>query len=212
MRIVLSPQAGRSETLTLSRQGDILVINGAPLDLSQVAERATLPAEAIASEWIVGAVTRIEGVLQVTVLLPYADEADEAVRFPAPITVTADGPIVLPTGPSEPVPTAPAIAVDWSQLALYETPAPIVVHVPAHVFFARCSDEEAEALDEVMMGQTLRLRRQWMDPSVVFSSNGELWAILRAAIVDLYGEARADELLADPSASAALVAAEAEPA
>lgn len=95
MRISFSPQR-RVDTLSLSKSGDILTINDTPLDLSGIPDGATLPAEAISNEWIVGPVERIDGVLHVTLALPHGPNPSHAVAFPEPITVTADGPIEVP--------------------------------------------------------------------------------------------------------------------
>lgn len=100
MIISFSPKRS-DETLTLSREGDILNVNGLPIDLSVIPEGATLPAEAIDSDWIVDAVERIDGVLHVTVVLPFSAGASEALRFPRPVTVMADGPVAVPHDPEQ---------------------------------------------------------------------------------------------------------------
>lgn len=89
------------DTLTVSRAGDVLTINGDPVDLSPVPEGATLPAGAIDNEWIVGPVERIDGVLHLTLLLPHGPDPSPAVAFPEPITVTGDGPVAVPQDPQE---------------------------------------------------------------------------------------------------------------
>lgn len=92
MRISFSPQR-RDDTLTVSKAGDVLTINGEPFDLSCVPDGATLPVEAIDSDWIVGPVERIDGVLHITLLLPHGPDPSQAVASPEPMTVTEDGPI-----------------------------------------------------------------------------------------------------------------------
>ena len=82
--------------LTLHRKGDVLTINGHALDFGPLPEGASLPADAIASPWIAGPVTRAGGVLHVTVMLPHGANAPEATRFPMPLTLTVDGPVELP--------------------------------------------------------------------------------------------------------------------
>jgi len=105
MHIKLSPFR-LDETLTASRAGDVLTLNGEAFDFSPLPEGATLPAEAIDSEWIVGPVSRIDGDLHLTLRLPHGPNPSQAVAFPAPIRVTADGPIDLPFDPppAEPEP------------------------------------------------------------------------------------------------------------
>lgn len=96
MHITLSP-VRLDETLTATRAGDVLTLNGEPFDFSALPEGGTLPAEAIDSEWIVGPVSRIDGELHLTLRLPHGPNPSQAVAFPEPIHVTEDGPIPLPT-------------------------------------------------------------------------------------------------------------------
>lgn len=95
MLIKLSPQRSDSQ-LTLERQNDTLIINGERFDFTELPDGATLPKAAIDSDVIISDVERINGVLHLTVLLPHGHNAPESTRFPAPITVTADGAIELP--------------------------------------------------------------------------------------------------------------------
>ena len=79
--------------LTAAREagpGGIVVINGAEVDL------ATYDAAAAPDPWIAGQPVQEGGVWQVTLILPHGPDAPEAVRYPAPITVTGDGPVTLP--------------------------------------------------------------------------------------------------------------------
>ena len=95
MHIKLSPQR-RDDTLTVSRQGDTLIINGQTFDLWAIPDGATLPADAIDCEYIISDVERIDGVLHLTLVLPHGANAPEETRFPEPILVTEDGEIELP--------------------------------------------------------------------------------------------------------------------
>jgi hypothetical protein len=81
---------------TVTRSGDTLTIDGESFDFSGVPDGATLPAEAIASDWFPGPVERIVGVLHLTLRLSHGANAPESTRFPAPITLTQDGPVELP--------------------------------------------------------------------------------------------------------------------
>lgn len=92
-------------TLTATLSGDVLTLNGERFDFSPLHEGATLPAEAIDSDWIVGPVERIDGELHLTLRLPHGPNPSQAVAFPEPIHVTEDGPILLPFDP-EPEPEA----------------------------------------------------------------------------------------------------------
>lgn len=95
MKINFSSQV-REETISITKTGDALTINDVAYDFAQLPENATLPATSVDCEYIVGDVTRVNGDIELTLLLPITPQASEAARFPAPITVTADGPITLP--------------------------------------------------------------------------------------------------------------------
>jgi hypothetical protein len=95
MLINLSPQR-REDILTISKTGETLTINGKPYDFSQLPEGATLPREAIDCEWIVSDVNRINGEIELTILLPHGANASHTARFPEPIIKNDDGQVVLP--------------------------------------------------------------------------------------------------------------------
>ena len=94
-KINLSPQV-RDGTLTVSKSGDALIVNGETYDFSQLTEGSTLPAEAIDSEYFVGEAKRENGDIELTLLLPIGVNATEAQRYSEPITVTSDGAVMLP--------------------------------------------------------------------------------------------------------------------
>ncbi len=100
MQIILSPQR-RDTRLSLSRQGDILTINGQDFNFGPVTDGAILPAAAVQSDWIAGDITRIGGVLQIPVFLPHGTNAPHATLFPSPLLVSADGAITLPAYETE---------------------------------------------------------------------------------------------------------------
>ncbi len=95
MQITLSPQR-RDTAMTLSRTGDTLTINGAVYDFSAVREGETLPQAAAACDWLASDVARIDGVLHLTLILPHGAHAPQETLFPAPLTLTSDGPVTLP--------------------------------------------------------------------------------------------------------------------
>ena len=109
MQVKLSPQR-IDETLTATRVGDVLTLNGEAFDFGPLPEGATLPAEAIDSPWIVGPVSRIDGDLHLTLRLPHGANPSQAVAFPAPLTVLGDGPIPLPFDPKPEVIENPVVA------------------------------------------------------------------------------------------------------
>lgn len=98
MIIKLSP--GRfpldTVTLTLSKKGDVLTINGEDFDFSIIPDGATLPAVGVKSDFIAGDVTRLNGTLTVPIILPIWPNSTEAALFPADIKANADGKITLP--------------------------------------------------------------------------------------------------------------------
>ena len=95
MIITLLPQR-REDTLTLSKQGDTLNINGVGYDFSLLPEGGTLPAEAVGCEYVIGPVERVDGEIQISLIFPHGAEASENVRFPQPIVVNTDGNVELP--------------------------------------------------------------------------------------------------------------------
>ena len=95
MKITLSPQR-RDDTLTVIKQGDTLTINGTAYDFSQLPDGGTLPADAVNCEYVINSVDRVNGELELTLLLPHGANASEAARFPEPIINPADGELELP--------------------------------------------------------------------------------------------------------------------
>jgi len=95
MKINLSPQR-RDDTLTVIKQGDVLTINGAEYDFTDLPDGGTLPADAVDSEFVIGSVDRVNGEIELTLLLPHGPNASEAARFPQPIVDPADGEVELP--------------------------------------------------------------------------------------------------------------------
>jgi hypothetical protein len=95
MQITFSPTR-RDTPMALSRSGDTLTINGEVFDFSPLPEGATLPPEAIASDWFAGPVERVDGALRLTLVLPHGANAPEETRFPAPVAMTGDGPVPMP--------------------------------------------------------------------------------------------------------------------
>ena len=95
MLINLSPTRS-DKILSISKSGDILTINGVPYDFSQLPNGATLPREAINCEFIVSDVNRVNGEIELTILLPHSANASHEARFPEPINMTTNGQVVLP--------------------------------------------------------------------------------------------------------------------
>jgi hypothetical protein len=84
----------RDDVLEVYKNGDKLTINGQEFDFTQLPEGATLPNDAIDCEWIVSDVSRINGKLELTILLPHEKDAPYEKRFPEPIVNPENGRIV----------------------------------------------------------------------------------------------------------------------
>jgi hypothetical protein len=95
MLINLSPIRD-DRTLNITKTADTLTINGVPYDFSQLPNGATLPREAIDCEFIISDVSRINGEIELTILLPHGANASHEARFPEPIIKNDDGQVVLP--------------------------------------------------------------------------------------------------------------------
>lgn len=95
MRVSFSPQR-RDGILAVSKLGDILTVNGEAFDFSLVPDGATVPAGEVPCEWIVGPIERIEGDLQLTLLLPHSPKPSAAVAHPAPLIDPPDGQLAIP--------------------------------------------------------------------------------------------------------------------
>lgn len=95
MIINLSPFRS-DDSLTLSKAGDILTINGEEFDFSRMVDGDTLPLGSISSQWFGGPVDRIGTELQLTIRLPLPINYSQAQAFPVPQVILRDGEIHLP--------------------------------------------------------------------------------------------------------------------
>ena len=95
MHIKLTPQRSDA-TLSLARQGTSLIINGEAFDFGPLPDGAVLPRDAVACDFLASDVTRIAGVLHLTLILPHGANAPPQTLFPAPIDLAMDGPASLP--------------------------------------------------------------------------------------------------------------------
>jgi hypothetical protein len=140
MIIFLSPQR-RDDMLTVSKSGDVLVVNGETFDFSKVGEGDTLPLAAIKSMWFSGDVSRTDGELSLTLLFPNPWNYSQEQAFPVPLLGVPDGTVVLP----KPLPSDPPAEeqapltntpestgdIDWSQLitASMKAEAEVAAHL-----------------------------------------------------------------------------------
>ena len=95
MKINLTPQR-RDDDITLVKQGDILFINGESFDFSPLPEGARLPYGSINCDYIVGDVYRIDGEIELTLILPYNKSHSNQRKFPNDLIILEDGPVELP--------------------------------------------------------------------------------------------------------------------
>lgn len=103
MRISFIPQR-RDDTLTVTREGDVLTINGEVYDFSALPNGGLLPVEAINSDWIVSDVVRTDDGLAFTLLLPHGPDPSAAVAFPQDLVNPANGIVAVPFDPPPVVP------------------------------------------------------------------------------------------------------------
>ena len=97
MYITLSPQI-REGSLKASIKGDILTINGVSYDFTPLLEGSSLSSDAIDCVYIIDKVTRKNGVISLTLLLPIGFDAPTGASFPQPINAIQDGVINFPEG------------------------------------------------------------------------------------------------------------------
>lgn len=95
MKIILTPQR-RDDTLVVVKSGETLNINGEDFDLSPIGEGDTLPASAIASEWFVGEVNRVNGEIELNIILPNPWNYSQEQAFPTPLVNVPDGTVMFP--------------------------------------------------------------------------------------------------------------------
>jgi len=95
MTINISPQR-RDDTLSVTKSGDVLTINGVEFDFSRVPEGGVLPQDAVDCPWLASDVERVDGELVLTLLLPHGANASEAARFPQPLVDVPDGEVEFP--------------------------------------------------------------------------------------------------------------------
>lgn len=98
MYIKLSP-VRRDERLIARVDGDTLTVNGVVIDFSDLPEGALLPVGAIKNEWVAGEVTRLNGEIRLTLVLPHGAVAPMNTLFPeafnSPLHIS-DGHVPLP--------------------------------------------------------------------------------------------------------------------
>lgn len=99
MKINLSPSR-RDDTLTVEKTGDRLRINGELFNFGPLPDGATIPAGITPCGWIVGPVSRINGEIELTLILPHGANPSKSVAFPSPIINPPDGDVAIPFDPA----------------------------------------------------------------------------------------------------------------
>lgn len=90
------------EKLQVKVEGDSIFVNGEEFDFSPLPEGSSLRvleddlSRNIDSKWFAGIVSRNNGIINVTVVLPHGPNAPESTRSPSSINVTEDGEVELP--------------------------------------------------------------------------------------------------------------------
>lgn len=95
MFIKLSPQVSDGK-LSVEKSGDVLTINGVDFDFSVIPDGASLPADSVDCPYVIDTVSRVGGVLRLTLLFPIPHDAPEHMAFPQPLENPADGPLPFP--------------------------------------------------------------------------------------------------------------------
>ncbi|MGU3577107.1 hypothetical protein ACLBWZ_16450 [Brucellaceae bacterium C25G] len=94
-KITLSPQYSNA-ILTVVKSGNVLTINGTPYDFTPLNDGDEIPSEAITNDLIIGGITKREGVVSITMVMPYSNiNAPEHIRFPVPIMLVEDGEVIF---------------------------------------------------------------------------------------------------------------------
>lgn len=81
MKIKLSP-VRMDIQLAATVMDDAIALNGETLDFSPLKDGETIPAEAIQHQFITGDVSRIDGEIHLTLVLPHGPNAPHSTRFP----------------------------------------------------------------------------------------------------------------------------------
>lgn len=96
--IKFTPQSSDAK-LEMSKTGETLTINGVDADFSDMPDGADYPAESIESDFVLGGISKVDGVVHMTIIMPYihTDDIPESVSYPSGVFVEQDGRISLPT-------------------------------------------------------------------------------------------------------------------
>lgn len=92
MKIKLSPRR-MDESIAAVVSGDDVTINDIKYDFSALLEGESLPAQDVNISYFLGDISRVEGEIHLTLVLPHAADAPDETRFPTaqdtPLTIVA---------------------------------------------------------------------------------------------------------------------------
>ncbi len=193
MKINLTPQRSEAD-LTISKTGDALTINAKKYDFSALTEGDILPRGAVENGQLASDVTRINGEIQLTLVLPIpaSHVNDPAASHPAAIVPTIDGQIALPV-PSPDI-AGPVVdgVIDWSQVVTSQMQSEAQRAIEERLVRA----EAARRLEALAAGYTREERETWGVQ------------IAEAAAVQAGGDATAAPMLAALAAARGITLAE----
>lgn len=130
------------------------------------------------------------------------------------VDMTVQGPLegdepedlVYVLGPTDPHGIAPEVRaavalwiVDGKPVGEYVEPPPLPAPpqiVSLSDFWTRITDDEAEQFDDAMMANPIRLRRLYMAEQTAYTEGTELFEVVSATLVQLFGQVRRDQLFA----------------
>lgn len=95
MRINLSPR-NWDAPLRVLKYGDVLTINGTKYGFTSIPEGGSLPASATDCAFLEGDISRVNGELHLTLILPHGSNPSREVAFPVPLLEVRDGEVPLP--------------------------------------------------------------------------------------------------------------------
>lgn len=94
-KLTLSPQFSNAE-LKIVKMGNVLSINDMPYDFSSLSDGDEIPPEAINNDFIVGGITKTDGIIHINIIMPYSDaDAPDHIRFPETYMLIEDTEIIF---------------------------------------------------------------------------------------------------------------------
>lgn len=78
----------RDDELLIKISGDVITVNGDEYDFSPIGEGETLPHSAIALDTFIDDISRINGELEIGIIIPHKDKPAHAIAFPEDVVFT----------------------------------------------------------------------------------------------------------------------------